>query len=485
MNKSEEFLKRYAFYIFLFITFIIMLFRTPFWDETHAFEIASLKLNEIFYLTRIEGHPILWYLILKPFTNIRFYPYSMFLINWVFTCSAVYLLFKKSHFSYTIKTLIAFSTPFLIYFAPVARCYGVGLFLIFLICTLHTKRFKKPYLYAILIVLASQTSLTAMIGVFSLGLIFLFELITRVKKKILPKKAVFIVFFIFLLTSLFTISEFIGVEKLWNVNFDESFTTMYRYALSPAASNIFSYLLRLSFHIAFFGFPYFMYKYSKKSLVFITLTYSIMAIMFLFAYPGVFWNHFWFFVWFIVCMWLYGKKILKIKFVRYVFLSILAFMLIPYAVMDGNSWQMLYSSQSKKIANYISSKPEYKKAKLYTLDWWSDISPAASVYLKQRGIKLYNMENIERGTFEDKVNISRYFHGVKSSDFDEFISKTPEDFYILTNGYLTFEHSKNCDVHVEDNYDMYFTTKQNKYFLKAIEYKPDNLHLIIYKVIKL
>ena len=187
MNKSEEFLKRYAFYIFLFITFIIMLFRTPFWDETHAFEIASLKLNEVFYLTRIEGHPILWYLILKPFTNIRFYPYSMFLINWVFTCSAVYLLFKKSHFSYTIKTLIAFSTPFLIYFAPVARCYGVGLFLIFLICTLHTKRFKKPYLYAILIVLASQTSLTAMIGVFSLGLIFLFELITRVKKKILPK----------------------------------------------------------------------------------------------------------------------------------------------------------------------------------------------------------------------------------------------------------------------------------------------------------
>ena len=69
-NKIENFLSKYCIYIFAIITLIMTLNHTPFWDETHAFEIARLKLSQIFYLTRIEGHPILWYLILKPFSTI-------------------------------------------------------------------------------------------------------------------------------------------------------------------------------------------------------------------------------------------------------------------------------------------------------------------------------------------------------------------------------------------------------------------------------
>ena len=67
--KINNYLTKYTIFIFAVITLIIMLNRTPFWDETHAFEIARLKLSEIFYLTRIEGHGALWYLILKPFST--------------------------------------------------------------------------------------------------------------------------------------------------------------------------------------------------------------------------------------------------------------------------------------------------------------------------------------------------------------------------------------------------------------------------------
>ena len=45
--------------VFSIITLIISLLRIPFWDETHAFEIARLNIFEILYMTRIEGHYLL------------------------------------------------------------------------------------------------------------------------------------------------------------------------------------------------------------------------------------------------------------------------------------------------------------------------------------------------------------------------------------------------------------------------------------------
>ncbi len=485
MNNLDYFLKKYAFYIFLLATFVVMLFRVPFWDETHAFEIASLKLNEIFYLTRIEGHPILWYLILKPFTNIKLYPYSMLFINWIFTSTAVYILFKKAHFSYVVKTLIAYSTPFLLYFAPVARCYGIGILLLFLICTYHPKRFKRPYVYSSLIVFASQTSLTAMIGVFYIGLIYLYELIVRIRKNLIPKKVLISVFFIFLLTALFTISEFAGVKAYSDNNYMQSYYYMCYFMSLFESLNITPFLLRFFCWSAVLGFPYFMFKYSRKALFFIASTFLTMLAVFIFAYPGGYWNFFWFFVWFIVCMWLYGKKQLKIKYIKYNFILILIFMIFPYAVLNTNNFQIVYASNSKKIADYISGKIEYKNAKLYTLDWWSDISPSSDIYLKQKGIKLYNMQNVERGSFEDIKNIFQYWFKVKITDFDEFMLNVPEDFYILTDTRFQFEKFKDCNIKIEKNADINIKTRKRSYLLKAVDITPNKLNLIIYKVIKL
>ena len=175
-SKLNNFLSRYCIFIFAVITFLIMFIHVPFWDETHAFEIARLKISEIFYLTRIEGHPILWYLIIKPFSNLKLYPYSMYIINWLFCIGAIYALWKKAPFSPIAKTLITFSVPFLFYFGPIARNYSVGLLFLFLICAYHKKRFKHPYLYSIFIVLAANTSILVMIGAFYFGLLFLYDL---------------------------------------------------------------------------------------------------------------------------------------------------------------------------------------------------------------------------------------------------------------------------------------------------------------------
>ena len=52
--KINNYLSKNCIFIFAIVTFLIMLNRVPFWDETHAFSIARLKLEEIFYITRIE-----------------------------------------------------------------------------------------------------------------------------------------------------------------------------------------------------------------------------------------------------------------------------------------------------------------------------------------------------------------------------------------------------------------------------------------------
>jgi hypothetical protein len=210
-----------------------MLVRVPFWDETHAFTISRLNLSEIFYLTRIEGHPIIWYLILKPFNSPKLYPWSMLIINWIFCLSALYILWKKAPFSTINKTLITFSTPFLYYFGPIARNYSIGIFLLFLICAYHKKRFKKPYLYSILISLAANTSIMAMVGVFYFGLLFLYDLIIKVKNKSFSLKKLYIIISIFLLCTVFILSQFIGLREMGHDLIKDVWNNLSRFAIFP------------------------------------------------------------------------------------------------------------------------------------------------------------------------------------------------------------------------------------------------------------
>ena len=80
MKILNKYLSKYGVIIFAIVTLILTFSRVPFWDETHAFDISCLKLSEIFQMTRIEGHTILWYLIVKPFANLNWYPYQIYII---------------------------------------------------------------------------------------------------------------------------------------------------------------------------------------------------------------------------------------------------------------------------------------------------------------------------------------------------------------------------------------------------------------------
>jgi len=51
--------------ILIIICFFMTINRIPFYDEARAFVFSSFSINELWQITRIEGHPLAWYFILK------------------------------------------------------------------------------------------------------------------------------------------------------------------------------------------------------------------------------------------------------------------------------------------------------------------------------------------------------------------------------------------------------------------------------------
>ena len=91
-NKKIELIAPIA---YILLTLFYSISRTPFFDEAYAYLISNLPIGDIFQLTRIEGHPIVWYLILKFTTiNNNFYPYNILLANWLISCILIIFLWK-------------------------------------------------------------------------------------------------------------------------------------------------------------------------------------------------------------------------------------------------------------------------------------------------------------------------------------------------------------------------------------------------------
>ena len=141
MNKKYE---KIIPLIYLILCLIIAFLRVPFWDEARAWLIAqNCNLFEFLDMMKLECHLFIWYLIIAPFAKLNlFYPYSIYILNAVFSFLAIYVLWKKSPFSTLEKFLITFSVPFLFLWGVVARCYSVGILFLFLALSFYKIRFR-------------------------------------------------------------------------------------------------------------------------------------------------------------------------------------------------------------------------------------------------------------------------------------------------------------------------------------------------------
>lgn len=482
IDKLNNYLSKYGLYFFAIATLILMFTRVPYWDETHAFNIARMNISEILYLTRVEGHTFLWYFIIKPFSKLEWFPYSIWIINWLFCMGAVFVMWKKAPFSPIVKTLIMFSVPFLMYFGPIARCYSVGLLFLFLACSYYPIRFKKPYIYATFLVIAANTSVMLAIGSFCLGVHFLWECYQRYRKNIFVKKKLINILLIFFITGLLLLVQFVGVTEPQYVKPHLFLDNLYNFAIYPYAKTPMAYILRVVCSFAFYFFAFYIFIKSKKAFFLISSIYFLLIMLFTFVYSGGPWNHYFFFVYFIVVFWLYGKKLLKNKFAKGLFVAILILFTMPFAVHPAGKINLLYSSKAKNAADLIMSFPEIKNSKLYSIEWWNDLFPGASVYLEREGVDIFDIKGRNRRSFESMKNIFKMRFDL--IDFDDFykIYEKDKGFIFATNEFFNHKYI-NMEVEKLEYEDFLIKTDEAQYLLKSYHTDYEN-SFVIYTLIK-
>ena len=142
----------FSFHLFL------ILHHEAFRDEAQAWTIAkNTTFSELFADLSIEGHPCLWFLIIRPFAKLGLSFRSFSYISLIFmTVSAAVFLFRAP-FGNILMVISLFSFAFC-YNSPVMpRTYCVITLLIMILAVLWPDRTEKPILYGCIIALLFQS----------------------------------------------------------------------------------------------------------------------------------------------------------------------------------------------------------------------------------------------------------------------------------------------------------------------------------------
>lgn len=142
-------------------------------DEAQHWLIAkNCSIGETLGRLSNEGHPILWFLVLKVFLIFGFkYKYFSFISLFIMAIAAGLMLFKGK-MPVLVDAIILVSPLFMYYNTAIARNYCIAVLMMVICALMREKRLVHPYLYAAMVALLIQTH-TLCLG---LGLALIAEL---------------------------------------------------------------------------------------------------------------------------------------------------------------------------------------------------------------------------------------------------------------------------------------------------------------------
>ena len=179
IKAHKEFI---VFLLYAGLTFGLLFFHENWRDEAQAWLIArDCTIPQLINAMKYEGHFLLWYLILMPFAKAGFPYFTTNIISWFITCTAVWLLLRKSPFSFDIKLLLIFTFPLLYLYPVISRCYCLIPLAIVLMSIFYKDRKEKPLWYFLSIVLLLNTHVIMAGMVAVVGIDYLLELYKRWK----------------------------------------------------------------------------------------------------------------------------------------------------------------------------------------------------------------------------------------------------------------------------------------------------------------
>lgn len=144
--------------VFFILNMILLQYHETWLDEIQAWQIQKYdSIFEIYSRCKTEGHPMLWYLILKPFTMLGFPIKTMNVISIIFMTLAVYLFLRYVDTNKWLKILIVFGGSMFYYNAVNARTYSLVCLAMVLISITYKNRKEHPYKYNLQLLLLTQT----------------------------------------------------------------------------------------------------------------------------------------------------------------------------------------------------------------------------------------------------------------------------------------------------------------------------------------
>lgn len=456
--------------LYIALSFIVIKNRIPYFDEINAWNIASYcNFFELFEVSKHEGHFVLWYLLLKPFAqnNIGF-PYLMFFLNWIFAFISVLILWIKSPFNSFIKIFITFSLPFQMY-SVYARCYAIGVMLLFIICSLYKKRVMHNILYPILIILLANTSVIGAIISFYLGLIYINDLINGIKKQDISIKHFIYSVSIFLFGAAIIILQINNYHIPWyakNMTHIRNIITDFSMFYPTITSKI---ILIIHLLLLLTGFKFF----KETKLLYVVLMCFTGTIIFISfnIYTLAIWHYLFFYIILISTIWIYIDNYeIKSVFQKlyYYLFGILCFLLIFYFKYPWH-WNGFHIPTTQYIENNYS---EYINSNIFMYPTDSSVIGIIQMLRKNNNIDFYSSNGYSYKTAD------AYIHQwdkkrINYTNIKEVITKNPgkKNFLIVP---IVEQWKLN-------NEDFINSLKENNTNIKFIPYNTTN-DVIIYKI---
>ncbi len=144
-------------------------------DEVRAFSVAINARSWLELLGSIhqEGHPAIWYVILRAGYAATHSPLVLPVAALMIAWAVAFLILRFAPFPFWIRLLLIFS-PFLGHeFSVVARNYGVGVLLMVIACILFPTRGERPIRLGIVLALLANTSVHAAVAALLLGFVWI------------------------------------------------------------------------------------------------------------------------------------------------------------------------------------------------------------------------------------------------------------------------------------------------------------------------
>ena len=461
IRKKGFIISTRVFNILLFSVFSATLIVTAsfheFWrDELQAWMIAhySHSFHELFFNSRYDGHPSLWFILLFLLKQVSQSLMAMKALHVCIALVSAILLIRYSPFNRITRFLVIFGYFFLYEYAVISRNYAIGVMLLFTFCSLFRFRHQTRYFYLLVFILAvlMQASFYSFFLACCLAMVLFVEVVfnkgsfeSGSVRKIFPSLLIILAGILLFITDTLPPPDY-GYAAGWNLSFDrelltttidrvwDTFVPVPQPVLHFWNSNIIvSPDLRA--WLAILLLPELFYCLIRKKMAML-LFYSGLLILMAFNYfkfHGYMRHNGHIFLLFIVTLWLQyylpGKEVNNKNFARFMLYGILAIQVIACVMVIGCELTFRFS-QAEYAADYIRKN----RGNEYLVIGHNDSGASSvSAYLERT---FYYPRSKRFGTFilwdQRRENINLSIPGFVSLGTDAATSRHQKPLFLIT-----------------------------------------------------